>query len=220
MKKNIMKVAGALTALALFVMPVVVGAETLTRQLQLGMSGSDVSAVQTYLATNASYYPSGLVTGYFGQLTQTAVGKFQIARGIVNSGTPATTGFGRIGPSTMSALNSMMGGVVMNTGESAPSFNTINVNVTNNSATISWNTNENASAVVYYGTSYPSMVESSSNTGVIIGGSSVLVHTDPRSSHSVVIDSLNSNTNYYYVLYVKDANGNESITWPAIFHTN
>lgn len=64
------------------------------------------------------------------------------------------------------------------------------------------------------------MIEGSQTSGVTIGGSSVLVHTDLRSSHSVTISGLNSNTTYYYVVYVRDGSGNESITWPATFQTN
>ena len=89
--------------------------------------------------------------------------------------------------------------------------------VSNTSATLNWNTNENSSAVVYYGTSYPSLTE---GANVTIGGSSTLAHTDLRSSHSAVLSALNSNTMYYYVLYVRDGQGNESVSWPATFRTN
>ncbi len=195
-------------------------AATLTRSLDLGMSGSDVSSLQTYLSTDSSIYPSGLVTGYYGQLTKAAIERFQTAKGIVSSGTPASTGYGRVGPATRAALNQAMGGVVINTGESAPSIYSTSVNTTNNSATVNWNTNENASAVVYYGTNFPSMIEGSPTTSVTIGGSSVLGHTDLRSTHSVFLSSLNPNTTYYYVIYVKDGSGNESISWPATFKTN
>jgi peptidoglycan hydrolase-like protein with peptidoglycan-binding domain len=223
--KNYMKLykmflsAGTLSlALAIVFSPLFVSAATLNRNLDLGMSGSDVSSLQTYFRADVNMYPSGLVTGYFGQLTQSAVQKFQVSRGIVTSGTPPTTGYGRVGPTTRSALNMAMdGSVVVNTGDSTPSINSISINTTNNSTSISWNTNENSSAVAYYSSSPISMSEGPS---VTIGGSSILAHTDMRSSHSVMITSLNSNTTYYYVLYVRDANGNESITWPETFRTN
>jgi peptidoglycan hydrolase-like protein with peptidoglycan-binding domain len=208
MKKNIMKVAGALTALALFVMPVVVGAETLTRQLQLGMSGSDVTALQTYLAKDNTIYPQGLITGYFGSLTKSAVSNFQARNGIDN--------IGRVGPVTMALLNNLMNGMA-GSDSTAPWFNSINVSAGSNTANISWNTNENASAIVYYSNSPISMME---GTTVTIGGSSQLVSTSLNSSHSTTLTSLSSNTNYYYVLYVRDGSGNESVTWPAMFHTN
>ncbi len=199
---------------------VTASAATLNRSLQFGMSGADVSSLQTYLATDRNMYPSGLVTGYFGQLTKTAVEKFQVSRGIVSSGTQTTTGYGRVGPVTRAALNNAMGGIGANTGGTSPGIYSTSVGTTNNSATINWNTNENSSAVVYYGTSFPSMIEGSPTSGVTIGGSSMLASTDLRSSHSATLNSLNSNTTYYYVLYVRDGEGNESISWPATFKTN
>lgn len=207
MRKSILGIGGFVTAMAMFVLPVVAGAETLTRQLQLGMSGSDVSALQTYLAKDSTIYPQGLVTGYFGTLTKSAVSNFQSRNNIAT--------VGRVGPVTMALLNNLMNGMG---GEGmAPWFNSINVSPGTNSVSMSWNTNENAASVVYYSTSPISMME---GANVTIGGSSQLVSTALTTYHSTTISGLNSNTNYYYVLYVKDGSGNESITWPAMFHTN
>ena len=75
------------------------------RVLSLGTSGSDVSQLQQYLASNPSIYPSGQVTGYFGALTQAAVQRWQATYGIVSSGSPATTGWGVVGPRTASAIS-------------------------------------------------------------------------------------------------------------------
>lgn len=207
--------ASVVLSAALIAMPFVASAEMLTRQLQLGMSGGDVSTLQTYLASNNNVYPSGLVTGYFGQLTKAAVERFQANEGIVSAGTSATTGYGRVGPATIAAINSHMNG-----DGSSPWINPVSVSVTGQSATLAWNTNENASAVVYYGTSPLSMTEGSPTNGVTIGGYSMLVHTDLRTSHSATLTSLNANTVYYYVVYVKDGAGNESVTWPAVFQTS
>ena len=82
---------------------------TVTSQLDLGDRGSEVTEVQTYLAKDATIYPEGLVTGYFGQLTKAAVERFQTRQGIVSEGTPATTGYGRVGPQTMARINSLLG---------------------------------------------------------------------------------------------------------------
>jgi hypothetical protein len=184
-------------------------ASTLTRQLELGMRGSDVSDLQVFLAKDSTIYPQGLITGYFGFLTKSAVSNFQSRNGIL--------AVGRVGPITLAAINSQMGGLTFGT---SPSIYGLNLSVTNTTVNLNWNTNENASAIVYYSTSFPSMIEGSQTSGVTIGGSSVLVHTDLRSSHSVTISGLNSNTTYYYVVYVRDGSGNESITWPATFQTN
>ena len=62
--------------------------------LQKGASGSDVSTLQTMLKTSPAIYPSGLVTGYYGSATETAIKKLQAKyslpqTGIVDSATQA-----------------------------------------------------------------------------------------------------------------------------------
>ncbi|MHB1316830.1 MAG: peptidoglycan-binding protein [Minisyncoccota bacterium] len=201
--------------------PFVADAATIARSLELGMSGTDVTSLQTFLATDSSVYPSGLVTGYFGELTKAGVERFQAKNGIVSSGTPATTGYGRVGPQTMSAINAQMGGTVVTSGiNTAPAIGIVSTNVSNNSATVSWNTNENASAILYYSNSPIPMTEGSETRGVTIGGSSILVNSNLQTSHVTTISGLNSGTTYYYVAYVRDVNGNESVTWPATFQTS
>lgn len=78
-----------------------------TRSFAIGSRGDDVAALQQVLAQDPSIYPEGLVTGYFGPLTQEAVKRFQEERGIVNSGAPETTGYGAMGPRTRAALNQL-----------------------------------------------------------------------------------------------------------------
>ncbi len=73
------------------------------KSLGLGSRGDDVSALQEFLS-KAGYYPEGLVTGYFGPATTRAVGRFQTAMGIVQTGGP---GYGNAGPLTRSKLNSL-----------------------------------------------------------------------------------------------------------------
>ena len=65
---------------------------TYTRDLTLESTGSDVTALQTYLIQQG-YLQSGYATGYFGVLTQSALIKFQQANNI----TPA---LGYFGPKT------------------------------------------------------------------------------------------------------------------------
>lgn len=85
----------------------------LTVNLQRGSSGSQVTALQTALKTDVSVYPEGIVSGFFGALTEKAVQRFQAKYGIVSSGTPATTGYGRVGPKTRAKLNEVFGGGVV-----------------------------------------------------------------------------------------------------------
>lgn len=76
----------------------------IARTLAVGSRGTDVSALQAFLAKNAQVYPEASVTGYFGPATASAVGRFQIAHGILPTGSNATSGFGTLGPRTRSIL--------------------------------------------------------------------------------------------------------------------
>lgn len=80
--------------------------QSLKRDLYRGLAGDDVKVLQTWLAQDKNIYPLGLVTGYFGPATQTAVQKFQSINKIVTSGSEATTGFGKVGPKTRLILTS------------------------------------------------------------------------------------------------------------------
>ena len=79
-------------------------AYTFTRALQKGSTGTEVSELQKVLKTDVSVYPEGLVTGYFGALTEKAIQRFQTKYGIINYGTPASTGYGLVGPRTRAKL--------------------------------------------------------------------------------------------------------------------
>jgi LPXTG-site transpeptidase (sortase) family protein len=106
--KNIFS-AGIVTAIFFVAFFATHSAEAaITGQLDLGSSGPDVVELQTYLAANTDFYPSGLITGNFDSSTQAATEKFQSAQGIISSGTPETTGYGRVGPQTLIRLNSLI----------------------------------------------------------------------------------------------------------------
>lgn len=72
--------------------------------LKTSSRGLEVSRLQEVLAQDATVYPEGLVTGYFGQLTLKAVQKFQVRYGIADSSHPA---FGIVGPMTRQRLNEL-----------------------------------------------------------------------------------------------------------------
>lgn len=85
------------------------------RQLEFGMRGEDVKRLQQFL--NASGFAvagegkpggAGSETDFFGPSTQKALQAFQKARGIVSSGDPQTTGFGRFGPKTLENINGLI----------------------------------------------------------------------------------------------------------------
>ncbi|MFH1188373.1 MAG: carboxypeptidase regulatory-like domain-containing protein [bacterium] len=72
-----------------------------------GLENADVRALQTFLKNQGNdVYPEGLVTGYFGGLTEKAVQRFQEKHGIASSG---DQGYGYVGPKTRAAINSLLG---------------------------------------------------------------------------------------------------------------
>lgn len=80
----------------------------LTTQLRKGDRDSDakgeVGRLQKFLARDATIYPEGIVSGYFGNLTEQAVKRWQTKYGIVSYGDVATTGYGSVGPKTRSKM--------------------------------------------------------------------------------------------------------------------
>ena len=194
--------------------PFLAQADTLTRYLSVGMSGSDVSAAQSFLAQDATLYPQGLVTGYFGSLTKSAVINFQVRNDIVaNSG---SVGAGRIGPATLPVMNMQMANGVSNS-SSAAIISNPTVSTGRTSATVNWNTNENARGVVYYSTSPISLGEHANS--VDVSGATAMTDNTARVSQSVSLSNLLPNTTYYYLVYTTDQTGNVSITWPSSFQT-
>src|SRR3989344_2296112 len=57
-----------------------------TRNLFRGSSGDDVRKLQEFLAKDKEIYPDGLVTGFFGPLTEKALKKWQEKHGIESVG--------------------------------------------------------------------------------------------------------------------------------------
>lgn len=76
---------------------------TFPRILSFGSSGSDVTQLQKFFISQ-NFLAARDGTGYFGALTQAAVRKWQAQYNIVSSGTPATTGYGTVGPKTRATI--------------------------------------------------------------------------------------------------------------------
>ena len=90
-------------------------ASLISRPLTEGSSGDDVTLLQRLLNTvgfNVAPSPEagslGNETSYYGQLTATAIKTLQCEKAIVCDGTPETTGFGTVGPKTLTLLNSLL----------------------------------------------------------------------------------------------------------------
>ena len=195
------------TAFSVAAMPALASADTLTRQLEVGMSGSDVAALQMFLSTDSTLYPQGHVTGYYGFLTKSAVSNFQQRNGIDS--------VGRVGPDTLPVLNHQME-QGMNAAPAA-SISGVFVAAKGDSATIYWNTNVPTKGVVYYNTSPLTMVDG--DNVVAVSGHTASTDGDAHTSQSVTMQNLQPNTTYYYLVYTTGQTGWVNVTVPATFQT-
>lgn len=197
----------------------------LTGQLDYGQTSTNVANLQNFLASSESIYPQGKVTGYFGPLTKSAVMNFQNAYGIAQ--------VGRVGPQTLAKINSLIlsgigltgswngGGTVYANSTIAPAIYSIAIGTTNTTVTVSWVTDENTIAQVYYSTTPFQMAEATSNFAkpVIMGGTTTPGTTSYQRSQIVAIGNLQPHTTYYYMIEATDTDGNLSYTWPTTFTT-
>lgn len=194
----------------------------ITAQAGPGSRGGHVTNIQTFLASNPSFYPQGLITGYFGSLTQAAVQRFQAFYGIVSSGSPSTTGYGRVGPATMARMNALIAGGNVSTDVAAPYISGVAVTASSNSASVTWNTNEPATGRLYYSLTPITFNEGNERSVgfAITSGNSASFDSMLRSAHSASVSGLSPNTTYYYLIVVTDPSGNVSISLPgATFRT-
>jgi peptidoglycan hydrolase-like protein with peptidoglycan-binding domain len=213
--------ASAGTALALLAVSSLMAQAAITTSLDLGSSGPQVTELQTYLASNATIYPSGLITGYFGPLTQAAVENFQTAYDIVTNGTPATTGYGRVGPMTMAKINSLEGASSQASIGTSPSLSNPTVQYTDTTATITWTTNDPTQGQVYWNASPLVFNEATGpRQQPYVSGTLALDAGGLQTVHTVTISNLQSNTTYYYLVRAVDSAGNMSMVWPSSFTTS
>lgn len=184
-------------------------------ELSVGSTGSQVTQLQQFLATNSWIYPRGLVTGYFGPLTQAAVTQFQVAYGIDQ--------VGQVGPITKAKINEIMAsGFGLDT--TVPVINNLGVSQVNpTTAVVSWNTATLTRGQVFFSTS---PIQTNETTGVYqmpyIGGNGANANNDTGvgTSHSVQLTGLQPNTFYYYIARSIDQSGNVTISEPLSFQTN
>lgn len=189
----------------------------LTSQVSVGDTSSDVTSLQMFLVADRSIYPEGLVTGYFGPLTKAAVVRFQERYGI--------DPVGRVGPLTLAKINNLIttGGWSSVTDVSGPWIYSVNKSVSSNGVTFTWNTDEMATAKVFYYTSPITMNEGDINSVGFGSTNGLIAENDKiaRISQQVVITGLQPNTTYFYVIVATDAKGNVSVWNPnTTFRTN
>lgn len=204
-----MKSLFSIAILVSFLSPMAASAEMLSRQISYGARGTDVSSLQTFLATNPLIYPQGIVSGYFGPLTRSAVRSFQGQNSLVVDGI--------VGVNTISLINAQMGnGMVGNT--AAPIVSNVYVAPSRNSVTVNWNTDQSSKGVVYYSTT-PFTLSDNVNSVDIGGGMYAVNDNVSRNTQSIVLQGLQANTMYYYFVYVTSDAGIVSMSWPTTFQT-
>jgi len=181
-------------------------------QLGVGSSGSNVTNLQAFLASDHYIYPEGRITGYYGGLTQAAVMQFQ-----VNYGIPMV---GAVGPMTLARINN-----VINAGYGidvyAPNIFNISVHPTTNTSTFMWSTSEPANGKIFYSVNALGMTEAVGNfSAPSISGGLVVSTSSMQASQNVTVTNLLPHTLYYYVLQATDASGNVTVTNQSTFSTN
>lgn len=77
----------------------------LERDLEFGDEGPDVKALQMVYKYEGTFPANHGGSEYFGNITQRCTEQYQAKYGIVNHGTPETTGYGRVGPRTRAHIN-------------------------------------------------------------------------------------------------------------------
>ncbi len=199
--KTVLRLA-VLSSFALAMALPISASAALYRQLQLGMSGSDVNELQSFLSQDSSIYPSGLVTGYFGTLTKGGVMRFQARNGIST--------VGRVGPQTLTVINAQMGGVVAG-GMVFAGFSGVTISPSATSVNFSITTDMPVRAAVHYSTSPVPANEVESQGTVTVGGTQAPVSNTLQTTHYITASSLQPNTTYYYIVHVVNANGKSSV---------
>ncbi|MDO8564773.1 MAG: peptidoglycan-binding domain-containing protein [bacterium] len=175
-----------------------------------GAQGSNVTNLQLFLATDATVYPEGTISGFYGPLTQAAVQRFQCKRGIICSGSVSATGYGRVGPATLAVINASIaagggGGTVGDV--HAPIMTAGTFATTSNSVVFSWSTNEPARSRIMYGLSFPFLYATAPS----------FVDASVDANTNVVLSSLVSKSPYFYVRESVDVNGNVQWDIPRTF---
>lgn len=184
----------------------------ITSTLDFGARGANVTTLQTLLASSQSLYPAGLVTGYYGPLTRTAVMQFQIANGL-----PPV---GRVGPLTLARLNAIIATGASTIDVDAPFITDTGTSETSSEVTITWTTNEPSMGRVHYSTGPLVMQEISSARNAPVISGFVAVDSSATTNHSLRISGLSSNQLYYYVIEALDPSMNISVTRSATFTTD
>ncbi len=202
------------------------GTLQLLKQLKFGMTSEEVKQLQELLATDPDVYPEGLITGYFGRLTERAVKKFQKRICLEE--------VGAVGPKTLSKINELLTEGAGKSGKIPPGLltapgiqkklcatstpdtvapvisNIIATSTTASTTQIKWLTNELANSKVWYSATTP--VAATTSTLSVSSADYVL-------SHTVGLAGLTASTTYYYLVTSVDKSGNTTTATEKSFIT-
>jgi peptidoglycan hydrolase-like protein with peptidoglycan-binding domain len=208
MKKRLLFTA--ILTLALICTSAVANAQITGGTMKMGTRGSNVTALQQLLSTNRDIYPAGMVTGYYGPLTHSAVVQFQLHYNLAADGIA--------GPATIGKMNSV---IAMGRGLDIYAPQIANVKTSSNGRveSISFNSNEPVRAYVYYDTNGLMVRDSGASfTAPMVSGTAVSTSTY-GTSNTVTTPTLNSNTNYNYMVLAVDQSGNWNVYSPGTFRS-
>lgn len=201
-----------------------------TQSLYKGIENNEARELQRFLAKDPAVYPEGLITGYFGRLTEAAVKRFQKKHGIEQVGV--------VGPKTRAKLNELCGVIpvvpavpVITTAPVVPATTTSEVlpveeniifsaDITNFTATagvnlvmLSWENPTDDEGfvgvkIIRKTVDYPANVNDGIQVYSGFGGS--YADSDPTTRHYNEFDLINGVT-YYYKAFAYDRAWNYSL---------
>lgn len=194
-----------------------------TRTLTVGSSGTDVTALQSFLKT-AGYYTYPTATGFFGLVTKTAIAAFQKANGL--------DPIGIVGPLTRGKLNilSGAGSPTAPASPTGPAFQLypINASAPKHSPRVSAvdtsvptvSISAPANATIVYGASVT--VSASSTDDVAVAGlqfkldNAALMAEDTTAPYTITWDSTTASAGSHTLLAVaRDTSGNLATSSPV-----
>jgi len=202
------------------------GTLQLIKQLRRGMTGDDVKLLQEFLVTDLDIYPEGLITGYFGPLTERAVKKLQ-ERMCLDQ-------VGNVGPKTLSKINELLTEGAGSSGKIPPGLliapgiqkklcatstpdtivpvisDVMATSTTASTTQIKWLTKELSNSKVWYSTSTLIVVATST---------SIASSSDYVLNHAITLSDLTATTTYYYLVTSADKSGNTATATEKSFTT-
>ena len=203
----------------------------LTKPLKMGASDEEVKLLQGVLLTDPELYPEGYQTGYFGDLTEKALRKFQKKAGLAETGevdnktiwkinellTFGAGHSGKIPPGLLRApgiLKKLGLATTTPPGRDITVPVIISLSATSTLATstkIIWQTNELAASKVWWSTLTPPVTGASTT---MMKQNNIFVI-----SHNLTLDNLATTTTYYYYVGSTDYAGNHATSTTNSFTT-